>query len=90
MHFSLRQASPPGMTIRPSLPVMIMLLALACAPPVWAQKVTTVEKLTMEQTLVQLANPLGARPIGQSSDSPQRSKLRTRRSAHSSAGSCSS
>ena len=43
-----------------------MMLTLACAAPAWAQKVTTVEGLTMEQTLVQLANPLGARQIGQS------------------------
>lgn len=66
MHFSLRQAYSAGMTIRRSLPAAVMLLTLACASPVWAQKVTIVEELTMEQTLVQLANPLGARQIGQS------------------------
>jgi hypothetical protein len=45
---------------------VVTLLTLACASPVWAQKVTVVEGLSLEQTLVQLANPLGLRPIGQS------------------------
>jgi hypothetical protein len=43
-----------------------MILTLVCAVPARAQKVTTVEDLTFEQTLVQLANPLGLRPIGES------------------------
>lgn len=64
MHFSLAQAHPTGMTIRRCL--VVTLLTLACVSPAAAQKVTTIEGLTLEQTLVQLANPLGARPIGQS------------------------
>jgi hypothetical protein len=43
-----------------------MIWTFACAVPARAQKVTTVEDLTFEQTLVQLANPLGQRPIGES------------------------
>jgi len=66
MHFSLAQAHPTGMTTRRRLAVVVTLLTLTCASPVWAQKVTVVEDLTLEQTLVQLANPLGARQIGQS------------------------
>jgi len=64
MHFSLLQAHPTGMTIRRCL--VVTLLTLACASPALAQKVTVVEGLNLEQTLVQLANPLGARQIGQS------------------------
>jgi hypothetical protein len=41
------------------------MLTLACARPVWAQKVTTVEELTLQQVLVQLSNPLGSRPVGE-------------------------
>jgi hypothetical protein len=66
MHFSLYQGHPTGTTIRRHLPAMVMILTLACAAPAWAQKVTIVEGLTFEQTLVQLANPLGLRPIGES------------------------
>jgi hypothetical protein len=66
MHFSLAQGHPTGTTIRRNVPVLVMILTLAYAAPTWAQKVTTVEGLTFEQTLVQLANPLGARPIGES------------------------
>lgn len=64
MHFSLSQAHPTGMTIRRCFAVA--LLALVSASPALAQKVTVVEGLNLEQTLVQLANPLGARQIGQS------------------------
>ena len=35
MHFSLRQAYPASITIRPSLPVAVMLLALACTGAVF-------------------------------------------------------
>jgi len=42
-----------------------MVLTLACASPVWAQKVTTVEGLSLEQTFVQLTNPLSGRPTGE-------------------------
>lgn len=66
MHFSLAQGHPTGTTIRRQVPVVVMMLTLASASPAWAQKVTTVEDLTFEQTLVQLANPLGLRPIGES------------------------
>jgi hypothetical protein len=66
MHFSLKQAYPTGLIIRRPVAAVVTLLTLACASPAWAQKVTTVEDLTLTQTLVQLANPLGARPIGES------------------------
>jgi|RhiMethySRZTD1v2_1073278.scaffolds.fasta_scaffold04123_8 hypothetical protein len=66
MHFSLAQGHPTGTTIRRQVPVLVMMLTLASASSAWAQKVTTVEDLTFEQTLVQLANPLGLRPIGES------------------------
>lgn len=66
MHFSLAQGHPTGTTIRRHLPVMVMILTFACAAPASAQKITTVEDLTFEQTLVHLANPLGLRPIGES------------------------
>jgi len=66
MHFSLSQGHPTGTTSRRHLPVAVMILTLACAAPASAQKVTTVEDLTFEQTLVQLANALGRRPIGES------------------------
>ena len=41
------------------------MLLLASAPPALAQKVTTVENLTAEQVLMQLANAVSTRPIGQ-------------------------
>ena len=66
MHFSLPQGHPTGTTIRRQVPVVVMIWTLAWAVPARAQKVTTVEDLTFEQTLVQLANPLGLRPIGES------------------------
>ena len=66
MHHSLIQGHPTGSIIRHRLSVMVAVLTFAFASPAWAQKITTVEGLTLEQTLVQLANPLGARQIGQS------------------------
>jgi hypothetical protein len=66
MHFSLAQGHPTGTTIRRHVPVLVMMLTLASASSAWAQKITTVENLTFEQTLVHLANPLGLRPIGES------------------------
>jgi hypothetical protein len=66
MHFSLAQGHPTGTAIRRQAPVLVMILTLAGAAPARAQKVTTVEGLTFEQTLVHLANPLGLRPIGES------------------------
>ena len=66
MHFSLAQGHPTGTTSRRHLPGLVMILTLAFASSAWAQKVTTVEDLTFEQTLVHLANPLGLRPIGES------------------------
>ena len=45
--------------------VAVTWLALACCTPASAQKVTTVEDLTLTQTLVQLTGPLGARPAGE-------------------------
>src|SRR4051812_46269507 len=60
MHFSLAQGHPTGTTIRRYMPVVVTMLTLACTQPAWAQKVTTVEGLTFEQTLVQLSNALGA------------------------------
>lgn len=65
MHFSLAQGHPRGTTIRHYV-LVVMILTLVSAVPARAQKVTTVEDLTFEQTLVQLANPLGLRPIGES------------------------
>ena len=66
MHFSLAQGHPTGTAIRRQAPVLVMILTLAGAAPARAQKITTVEGLTFEQTLVHLANPLGLRPIGES------------------------
>ena len=66
MYLSLVQGHPTGTTSRRRLPVLVMMLTLSCAHQAWAQRVTIVEGLTFEQTLVQLANPLGARQIGQS------------------------
>lgn len=66
MHFSLKQGHPTGLTIRRWLPALVTVLTLSGVNPAWAQKITTVEGLTLEQTLVQMANPLGARRIGES------------------------
>jgi hypothetical protein len=43
----------------------MLAVVLSCAAPAWAQKVTTVEGLTLEQTFVQLTNPLSGRPTGE-------------------------
>lgn len=64
MQLSLTQGRT-GTTIRGRVPGMVIALTLACAVPSWAQKVTVVEGLTFEQALVQLANPLGTRPVGE-------------------------
>src|SRR5262249_54713699 len=40
----------------------VWLTAFACASPAFAQKVTTVEELTLKQTLELLGAPLGPRP----------------------------
>jgi hypothetical protein len=66
MHLSPLQCHSTGTTFRRQMPVLVLMFTLASALPASAQKVTTVEGLSFEQTLVQLANPLGARPIGQS------------------------
>ncbi len=51
-------------TVRRHLTVAVTMLTLACASPALAQKITTVEGLTPQQVLVQLANPLGGQPAG--------------------------
>lgn len=66
MHSSLVQGHPTGTTIRRHVPALVLISTLLSVAPAWAQKITTVENLSFEQTLVQLANPLGLRPIGQS------------------------
>src|SRR5688500_19030438 len=66
MHFSLKQGHPTGLTIRRWVPALVTVLTLSGVNAAWAQKITTVEGLTLEQTLVQMANPLGARRIGES------------------------
>ena len=43
-----------------------MMLLLASASPALAQRVTTVEDLTAQQVLVQLANAVSQRPVGES------------------------
>ena len=53
-----------NMTIRRQVSVAVTWLTLAGAAPAFAQKVTTVEGLTLTQTLGQLAGPLGSRPVG--------------------------
>ena len=53
-----------SMTIRRQVSTAVTVLALACCAPALAQKVTTVEELTLSQTLVQLTGPLGSRPVG--------------------------
>jgi hypothetical protein len=42
-----------------------MMLPVVCASPAWAQRVTTVEELTVKQVFVQLNDPLGSRPTGE-------------------------
>ena len=66
MHSSLTQGSPTSTPTRRHVVIGVVALTLVCAASASAQKITTVEGLTLEQTLVQLANPLGARPIGES------------------------
>ena len=53
------------MTIRRQVCVALMCLTLAGATPAFAQKITTIEDLTLTQTFVQLVDPLGTRPAGQ-------------------------
>ncbi len=45
--------------------VAVTWLSLACCTSALAQKVTTVEGLTLTQTLGQLTGPLGSRPVGE-------------------------
>ena len=54
-----------NMTIRGQVSVAVTWLVLVCCNPASAQKVTTVEDLTLTQTLVQLTGPLAARPAGE-------------------------
>src|SRR5215207_6585027 len=53
------------MALKEHVIVGTAMLLLAAAPPALAQKVTTVEDLTAEQVLMQLANAVSTRPIGQ-------------------------
>jgi hypothetical protein len=65
MRLTRVQSRPMRMTIRRRVNVAVTLLALACGTPAWAQKVTTVEGLTLSETLGQLTGPLGSRPVGE-------------------------
>jgi hypothetical protein len=53
------------MRIKRQVNFAIAWVALACCTPASAQKVTTVEDLTLSQALVQLTGPLGSRPVGE-------------------------
>lgn len=53
------------MTIRCQASVGVLLLALVWPSPAIAQKVTTVEELTLQQALAQLTGPLGSRPVAE-------------------------
>src|SRR5215216_7897725 len=66
MHSSLTQGLPTSTTTRWHGVIGVAALTLVCTASASAQKITTVEGLTLEQTLVHLTNPLGARPIGES------------------------
>jgi hypothetical protein len=65
MYFSLAQARSTSTTVRRRVPAAVTALVLACASSAWAQKITTIEELTPQQVLVQMTNPLGARPVGE-------------------------
>lgn len=56
---------PMSMTIRRQTSVLFMMAVLAAATPASAQKVTTVEEVTLRQTLALLTGPLSARPSGE-------------------------
>jgi hypothetical protein len=66
MHFSLSKHRPTAPTFRRHLPVVVTVLTVACASPAWAQKVTTVEELTLRQTINTLTDGLAVRPVGES------------------------
>ena len=53
------------MTIRCLASVGVLLLAVGWPSPAAAQKVTTVEELTLQQALAQLTGPLGSRPVAE-------------------------
>jgi hypothetical protein len=53
------------MTIRCLASVGVLVLALGWPSPAAAQKVTTVEELTLQQALAQLTGPLGSRPVAE-------------------------
>lgn len=59
------QSRPMSMTIRRQASVLLMVSTLAVAAPASAQKVTTVEEVTLKQTLSLLADPLSSRPSGE-------------------------
>ena len=54
-----------SMTITRRVGVAVTVSVLASGTPALAQKVTTVQELTLSQTLVQLTGPLGSRPVAQ-------------------------
>jgi hypothetical protein len=51
--------------VRRPVPLALAVLILAGAHPALAQKVTTVEELTLQQTFVQMTNALSNRPTGE-------------------------
>lgn len=61
----LVKSSEKSMTMRRPLTMIVVLAAFAWSSPALAQKVTTVEELTLKQTLVLLSEPLGGRPAGE-------------------------
>jgi hypothetical protein len=65
MHLSLTQNHPASKAMRRHVPVAVTMLTLVCASSASAQKVTIVEDLTLQQTFVQLTNPLSGRPTGE-------------------------
>jgi hypothetical protein len=65
MHCSLTPGRPTNTRHTLHVSLAVVAFALACTSPAWAQKVTTVEGLTLQQVLVQLTSPLGSRPVGE-------------------------
>jgi hypothetical protein len=65
MPLPLAQNGPTRSTVRRHATILAAVLTVACATPALAQKVTTVEELTLKQALGQLADPLTSRPTGE-------------------------
>jgi hypothetical protein len=65
MQLSRTQGRPTRTTVKRHATALVTMVSMACGSSAWAQKVTTVEELTLQQVLVQLSNPLAIRPVGE-------------------------